>query len=754
MEGKEIGHSSGYKLSDLADLQEGQTLVIGGKEIEVMNEISDEEWSTGKCFTTPGMQETPAEPRRKRPASKPFRNPQQGSESQEGRVQTPKSSTVTPRFDPTASGALVMPRPNSTHQWLNNTQGLPVVDVVVDPHLRVHLRPHQSSGVIFLYQCVMGMAPSTGQGAILADAMGLGKTLQCITLIWTLLKQGPYGGKPVVRRILIVTPSSLVKNWCQEFRKWLGKERIIVYPVGSDKPAREFAQSTVYPVMIISYEMLLRSFDDIDKVRFDIMICDEGHRLKNSTIKTTAMISNLSVKRRIVLTGTPIQNDLQEFFSIVEFCNPGILGSRSAFKRVYEDPIVRSRQPDVSLEEKQLGETRAAEMTRLISSFTLRRTQEINSSYLPPKVESVIFCRPSQLQLQVYNQLLSSSVIRSCLSSYYNGTTHLLGMAALKKLCNHPTFVYNHAKNHQEREAVGEGQLQETLFKDLVSVYPLDFDQNKENTSDSGKLTVLAAMLKSFNESKPKQRVVVVSNYTQTLDLLQRLCTTQGYIYGRLDGSTPATQRQDIVNRFNASHSNQFVFLLSCKAGGVGLNLIGAARLILYDIDWNPANDLQAMARVWRDGQQKTVYIYRLLTTGTIEEKIYQRQVSKQGLSGAVVDFVKDNQTQFSPTDLKDLFSLHENTPSSTHDLLECQSCQDSQGTDDVIPEKEAGHKKQQNVKAKSASMAELTRWQHHCFPFTEALQDGHLLDVAKTTEAITFVFKTQTDISYNDSTL
>nr|XP_006815167.1 PREDICTED: DNA repair and recombination protein RAD54B [Saccoglossus kowalevskii] len=712
MEGKEIGRSAGYKLSDLEDLKEGQTLNVGGKEIEVMNSISEEDWSTGQCFSTSGQQNESIVDANKPHFSKPFRNPQQGADS----IQKPKPVTVTPKFDPMSPGALVMPRPSPTHQWQYNQHNLPIIDVVVDPHLSTHLRPHQRAGVLFMYECIMGMKPSMGQGAILADAMGLGKTLQSITLIWTLLKQGPYGGKPVVKRVLIVTPSSLVKNWSQEFRKWLGKERIMVYSAGSDKPAKDFGQSTIYPVMIISYELLMKSIKVIQNVQFDIMICDEGHRLKNSNIKTTSMISNLDVKRRIVLTGTPIQNDLQEFFSIVEFCNPGALGTSSGFKRVYEDPIVKGHQPNASQDELLLGETRANELARLTASFTLRRTQEVNTNYLPPKVESVVFCRPSKLQLKVYNQLISSSIIRSVLTSSYNGMTHLLCLSALKKLCNHPVFVYRHAKLQDETCVDGEENVQEILYRDVCSSFPERYrdESNAVDYTDSGKLIVLAAMLKSFHNDTPQQRVVVVSNYTQTLDLLQQLCDKEGYTYGRLDGSTPTATRQDIVNRFTSKYSDQFVFLLSCKAGGVGLNLIGAARLILYDIDWNPANDLQ----------------------GSIEEKIYQRQISKQGLSGAVVDYRKDNNTKFSQADLKDLFSLHENTDCVTHDLLDCQCSHQTES------------EPSNSSHSKNASMAELARWQHHCPPFDDSLHDSHLLEVARHEGAVSFVFQTQTNHS------
>ncbi|KAJ7372146.1 DNA repair and recombination protein rad54b [Desmophyllum pertusum] len=171
------------------------------------------------------------------------------------------------------------------------------------------------------------------------DDMGLGKTLQCISLIWTLHKQGMYGGNHSVKRTLIITPGSLVK---------------------------EFMNSPLYPVMIISYEMFLRSVEEVRNIKFGLVICDEAHRLKNTTIKTAT-------------------NDLKEFHSLVDVCNPGILGAQSCFRRLYEEPSSHGQQPDATSEEKLLGQTRAAELNRLTSMFFLRRTSEVNSRYLPPK---------------------------------------------------------------------------------------------------------------------------------------------------------------------------------------------------------------------------------------------------------------------------------------------------------------------------------------------------------------------------------
>ncbi|KAK8745686.1 hypothetical protein OTU49_000320, partial [Cherax quadricarinatus] len=239
-------------------------------------------------------------------------------------------------------------------EWTYNSSGAKVVDVVIDPYISGQLRPHQHEGVIFLYECVMGYRLPGSFGAILADEMGLGKTLQCITLVWTLLKQGPYGGLPVVKNSLIVTPSSLTSSWEKEFTKWLGRERIKVYVVNQANKVEDFGKVQHSGIMIISYEMFVRGVDLIKTLKFDLLLCDEGHRLKNANIKTTSLLASINCRRKVIITGTPVQNDLQELFALIEYVNPGILTS-SSFRHVYEDPIIASQQPNASQTEKELG---------------------------------------------------------------------------------------------------------------------------------------------------------------------------------------------------------------------------------------------------------------------------------------------------------------------------------------------------------------------------------------------------------------
>ncbi|XP_059139437.1 DNA repair and recombination protein RAD54B-like [Physella acuta] len=712
-EGKVIAKGSGYKAAVLDALEPDGTLVVGGKEVQILSVLAEDKFKSGQCFLSTQAEQTcdVSTKSTKLGASKPFISPLMHSNNSSLKAQAESVETlkVCPRHEPTTPGALVMPRPSPEHQWKHNKQGLPIVDVVVDPYLSSYLRQHQREGVLFLYECIMGMRNYEGLGAILADDMGLGKTLQCIALIWTLLKQGPYGGKPVLKKVLIVTPGSLVKNWYEEFKKWLGTERLNVYAVSTDHRADDFVKSRIHPVLVISYEMLVRSYQLIEELAFDLVICDEGHRLKNTATRTTALMMNLACQRRVVLTGTPVQNDLQEFYTLVNFCNPGVLGTSASFSRVYEDTILASRQPNATPEQEELGAERSQELARLTQMFLLRRTQEMNQDFLPPKVELVLFCRPSPLQLLLYKHLIQSKVVSQLMSSrQVAGSPHLVCIGALKQLCNHPALIFNKISQPSDQ--------QNSLYDGVSAYLPENFEVSVE---DSGKLHVLSALLSSIWHDTAQEKVVLASSHTKTLDLLQEFFRTSGYSFVRLDGQTPTNQRQDLVNKFNNQYSNHRIFLLSTKAGGVGLNLIGASRLILYDIDWNPANDLQAMARVWRDGQKRRVHIYRLLTTGTIEEKIYQRQITKQGLSGAVMDNEKMTSVQFSPEDLKDLFSLDETTECYTHSKLGCLCHGDPTHVKEIQLEKSAeerqcqlGQTNKQN-QTSNLSMAELYHWNH-----------------------------------------
>lgn len=561
----------------------------------------------------------------------------------------------TPRHDPMAPGALVMKRPKSI------PKGRVAVDVVVDPILSKHLRDHQREGIKFLYECVMGMRNFDGQGAILADEMGLGKTLQTIALLWTLLKQNPiHEDAPVIKKALIVCPATLINNWKKEFRKWLGNERIGVFVVDNTKTRlSDFTKGKSYSVMIISYEKLRNVQEELKKGSgVDIVIADEGHRLKTERNKSAQAIKALNTTRRVILSGTPIQNDLSEFFMMVDFVNPGLLGTFKSFMKNFETSIMKSRQPGAHSKEVEKGEARSEELAELTAMFILRRTADILSKYLPPKTEYVLLCRPTSVQASVYRHVLASPLFQTALG---NSEAQLQLITLLKKVCNGPRLLGAMATNDREKPI-------SPVTASLISSIPPGMLLHQGSSS---KIRVLDQLLDTLRNTT-SEKVVIVSNFTSTLNLLETLLQPAGMGYLRLDGSTPSSKRQDLVDTFNrAPASSIFAFLLSAKAGGMGINLIGASRLILFDLDWNPATDLQAMARIHRDGQKRPCVIYRLLMAGGLDEKIWQRQVTKLGLASSVMD-KKGGTSSFTREELKDLFRLDESLGCQTHELIEC----------------------------------------------------------------------------------
>lgn len=550
-----------------------------------------------------------------------------------------------------------------TGTFLENSDPLILANnVVVDPNLSKFLRPHQREGVAFIYEGLLGLRNNGHNGVLLADEMGLGKTLMTITVLWTLLKQSGTPGKTLdVMKVLICCPVTLIDNWRKEFSKWLDTNRIGILTLNgkNQSPAKDkqdvvgFAKTKVYQVLIMGYEKLLLCSKELSAVDFDMLVCDEGHRLKNNNSKVMKLLDSLNVKKRLLLTGTPIQNDLNEFYAIANFINPGIFGSLSEFQRRFAKPILRAR--DVNCLSKDIikeGRRVSNELIEITKTFTLRRTHAVISNFLTKKTDVLLFCPPTKLQKSLFKLVIGSSNFNALLDSDPRDALALI--MVYRKICNSPSLL-----------------AKDSFFNTLLGVEArkqLDPASLVSRTTGS-KVNVLVPLLLEFK--KRGEKTVLVSNFTQTLDFLTTVLQKLGIQFVRLDGSSAGNTRDKLVNEFQKTPGFR-VFLLLAKAGGVGLNLVSASRLVLFDNDWNPSVDLQAMARIHRDGQNKPVYIYRLFTTGCIDEKIFQRQLMKNTLSDMFLDDKTDSSLNiFDFEDLKDLFNVVD-TNCNTHDLIDC----------------------------------------------------------------------------------
>ncbi|CAN0464314.1 unnamed protein product, partial [Ectocarpus sp. 12 AP-2014] len=515
-----------------------------------------------------------------------------------------------------------------------------------------------------------------------------------------------------------------------QFKKWcpLGGGAVAVDQAGAAAAQLvsdfKIGAAARYPILVISYELYRNHGKVINATEgLGLLIADEGHRLKNSAeTKTTRALKACPAVMRLVLTGTPMQNDLDEFFAVADFVNPGLLGSLKSFRSRYTRPIKAAWDRDANDDAAELSAERTRELGEMTEKFVLRRTKDVIRGSLPAALEVVVFCRPSARQLSLYESCIAASAgARSLLYGADDGDADsddagrggsdggqeeeeeeegggggkkrqqqrrrpigLQGVlpliSKLRRLCNHPDLVEEDTSaagelpaEGEERQGGGSGSGKEDnntpeehgtagragakgawkvpraseaaaarggakglgkAFASTAAALPL------YETQASGKVTVLEAMLKAVRREYPGDKVVVASNFTSALDVLETLAERNAWGFLRLDGGTTTNARQNLVDRFNrASPEDLFLFFLSAKAGGVGLNLVGANRIVLFDSDWNPATDDQAMARVWRLGQTKEVSMYRLLSTGTLEESIFQRQIFK----GALYDLIHDS---------------------------------------------------------------------------------------------------------------
>ncbi|KAM6944491.1 DNA excision repair protein ERCC-6-like isoform 3-T3 [Lycodopsis pacificus] len=545
------------------------------------------------------------------------------------------------------------------------------------------LYDYQRHGVAFLY----GLHRDGRKGGILADDMGLGKTIQVISFL-----SGMYDNE-LAKHTLLVMPTSLITNWTKEFAKWAPGMRVKEFHgTGKVRTGNLEKVQRKSGVVITTYTMIMNNWQQLSSYNgreftWDYVILDEAHKIKNTSTKSAKSAYAIPSENRVLLTGTPVQNNLKEMWALFDFaCHGTLLGTAKTFKTEYENPITRAREKDATPGEKALGSRMSENLMTIIQPYFLRRTkaevqknkidrdqQEGKDSRVPKppkdsgaimptlkrKNDLIVWTYLSAVQEDIYRQFISLDHIKELLMTT---RSPLAELNIMKKLCDHPRLFSAAAiaKLGLEESRAG-GQQNGNVEVDPGSIANVPDDTL---ISESGKLVFLFALLERLREEG--HRTLVFAHFRKVLDIIERILGNRGFKVMRLDGTiTQIAERERLITRFQTDRSYS-VFLLTTQVGGVGITLTAADRVVVYDPSWNPATDAQAVDRAYRIGQTQNVIIYRLITCGTVEEKIYRRQVFKDSLIRQSTGDKKNPFRYFSRQDLKELFILEDTRSSST----------------------------------------------------------------------------------------
>ncbi|KAM9809351.1 DNA excision repair protein ERCC-6 isoform X2 [Syngnathus typhle] len=502
------------------------------------------------------------------------------------------------------------------------------------------LYKYQQTGVRWLWELHCQQA-----GGILGDEMGLGKTIQIICFLAglsysKLRTRGSNYRYAGLGPTVIVCPATVMHQWVKEFHTWWPPFRVaVLHETGSFSSNKEKLIPEIascHGILITSYSAVRSLQDILQRYDWHYVILDEGHKIRNPNAGITTACKQFRTPHRFILSGSPMQNNLKELWSLFDFVFPGKLGTLPVFMEQFSVPITMGGYSNASPVQVQTAFKCACVLRDTINPYLLRRMKaDVKDNLaLPDKNEQVLFCRLTQEQRQVYQSFLDSKEVYQIL----NGDMQVFsGLIALRKLCNHPDLFSGGPR-------LLRGIPEEALTEEEHFGY----------WKRSGKLIVVDSLLRLW--FKQGHRVLLFSQSRQMLDILEVFVTQNHYTYLKMDGTTTIASRQPLIARFNEDKSI-FVFLLTTRVGGLGVNLTGANRVIIYDPDWNPSTDTQARERAWRIGQKQQVTVYRLLTAGTIEEKIYHRQIFKQFLTNRVLKDPKQRRF-FKSNDIFELFTL------------------------------------------------------------------------------------------------
>ncbi len=472
------------------------------------------------------------------------------------------------------------------------------------------LRDYQLVGVKWMLANWAG-----DRSCILADEMGLGKTLQSMTAVWWLFTKAGQSGP-----CLVVAPLSTLHHWKRETEEWTGLSTVLYHGSQSDRDVileyeMFFAQEAKGKPVIANGERLykpqviittpgevIQNFLPFKDITFSMLIVDEAQRLKNSNASLNKVLTqDVDWESCILLTGTPIQNNLEELWSLMNFVDPHVFDDKEGFISKYGD-MTRTEQ--------------VSELNLLIRPYILRRMKEDVEKKVPPKQETIVEVELTAVQKQYYRALYEQNTEFLLQGGIRNGPSLMNLAIELRKCCNHPYLVKG-AEEAIHTSNVIEGS---EIDKLIMS---------------SGKMVLLDKILPHLK--KQGHRVLIFSQFVMVLDVLDDYLRGRNYVFGRIDGSIIGVERQRAIDRFQAPGSDLFIMLLSTRAGGQGINLTAADTVIIYDSDWNPQNDIQAQARCHRIGQTKNVKVYRLLTNKTYEQVMFQAASRKLGLDQAII---------------------------------------------------------------------------------------------------------------------
>ncbi|KSA01559.1 uncharacterized protein AC631_02704 [Debaryomyces fabryi] len=543
-----------------------------------------------------------------------------------------------------------------------------------------------------------------GLNGILADEMGLGKTIQCIAFLTFLMENGIKGP------FLIVVPLSTISNWSNEVKRFAPSLKVLKY-IGSKSERSELTIKSDYNIVLTSYEISIRDFAKLNRVSWKYLIVDEGHRLKNMNCTLIKFLKKLNVNNKLLVTGTPLQNNLDELWSLLNFILPDIFHDLDLFQQWFNfDELTNFQQENSNddetnrLIEMNIQESLVKNLHTILKPFILRRLKKEVIRNLPPKKEYIIHISLSTLQKKLYNDALNNNLLFGLLEVYLKEYIHYNHGALFdgseitelieKKLSTVPVdkrsklgsfkeaesdeeFDYIEEHIDQSKPELDEKQIaklpkakrKEYIFDNLyykclkqlknlslqnlviqlrnicnspyIFYEPFEPNSNKDGEfmelllRNSSKFKILQQLLDGLLLQNHK--VLIFSQFTKVLDLINDWLVFQNINICRLDGSMNQLDREVEITEFNAKNSKQQVFLLSTRAGGLGINLTASDTVIIFDNDWNPQIDLQAIDRVHRIGQTKPVKIYRFLIKNSIEEILISKSYSKRFLEKIII---------------------------------------------------------------------------------------------------------------------